>query len=321
MLEIAQRARVASKPGRPLTLMVIWSVFVVVALLMLGVSSPVVYPSVVIGSAVVLFVVLGGRFRAAGIVPARWHADRRDLIVVGGLFAACVGLFKLAFGVFGVDSVAGLFLSFGTALTLGVAVPVFYTVLVRRRSLSAIGVGLHNWKPTVALGLVFAATQFGLTLWGYELPQPVDWVPLLVMSLAVGIFESIFFRGFVQGVLEQSFGVGPSVLGGAVLYGLYHVGYGMGAREIGFLVGLGVTYAVAYRLTTNVLIMWPLFTPIGGFFNMLENGDIEMPWIAILGFVDVIGLMVGAFVLTRRIARKRRAREVEAAPITAKDAA
>jgi uncharacterized protein len=125
----------------------------------------------------------------------------------------------------------------------------------------------------------------------------------------------------VQGVLEQSFGVGPSVLGGAVLYGLYHVGYGMGAREIGFLVGLGVTYAVAYRLTTNVLILWPLFTPVGGFFNMLENGDIDMPWIAILGFVDVIGLMVGAFVLTRRIARKRRAREVEAAPITAKDAA
>lgn len=310
MLTSAERPSVVSKPGPSLMLMAVWSVFVIVALLSLGVSSPVVYPSVVIGSAVIVFVALGRRVRAAGIVPARWHVDPLDLVVVAGLFIACVGLFKLAFGVFGVDSVAGLFLSFGTGLTLGVAVPIMYTALVRRRPLSAIGIGLHNWKPTVALGLVFAATQFGLTLWGYELPRPVDWVPLLVMSLTVGIFESIFFRGFVQGVFEDSFGVGPSVLGGAVLYGLYHLGYGMEISEIGFLVGLGGTYAVAYRITKNVLILWPLFTPVGGFFNMLESGDIEMPWIAILGFLDVLGLMVGAYVLTRKIDKKRRARQM-----------
>jgi hypothetical protein len=48
------------------------------------------------------------------------------------------------------------------------------------------------------LALVFAGVQFVLTLWGYDLPAAVNWVPLLVMALVVGVFESIFFRGFVQ---------------------------------------------------------------------------------------------------------------------------
>ena len=58
---------------------------------------------------------------------------------------------------------------------------------------------------------------------------------------------------------------------GALLYGAYHVGYGMGVSELWFLLALGVVYAVAYRLTTNVLILWPLLTPIGAFFNNLRS--------------------------------------------------
>ena len=52
-----------------------------------------------------------------------------------------------------------------------------------------------------------------------------------------------------------------------------------------------MVYAVAYRLTGNILVLWPLLTPLGGWFTMLESGDIHMPWAAILGFADVLGLM------------------------------
>ena len=76
--------------------------------------------------------------------------------------------------------------------------------------------------------------------WGYTLPAPVDWVPLLVMSLTVGLFEAIFFRGFVQTRLEASFGTVPGVVGGAAFYALYHVGYGMPLSAMIFLFGLGV---------------------------------------------------------------------------------
>ena len=54
--------------------------------------------------------------------------------------------------------------------------------------------------------------QFFLTLYGYRLPAPVDWVPLLTMSLMVGLFEAIFFRGFIQTRLSASFGPVPGVI-------------------------------------------------------------------------------------------------------------
>ena len=80
------------------------------------------------------------------------------------------------------------------------------------------------------------------------------------------------FRGFIQKRLEASFGTAPGLAGAALLYGLYHVGYGMGVGEIWFLVGLGVVYAVAFRLAENVLVLWPLLTPVGSFFNNLQAG-------------------------------------------------
>jgi uncharacterized protein len=157
----------------------------------------------------------------------------------------------------------------------------------------------------LALALLFGGIQFLVMFWGYTLPAPVDWVPLLVLSLTVGLFEAVFFRGFIQGRLEASFGTIPGVAGAAALYSLYHVGYGMGTDEMVFLFGLGVIYAIAYRLTQNILVIWPLLTPIGAFFNNLEAGDIVLPWAAILGFSNVLGLMAAA--VWRAVRHERRA--------------
>src|SRR5690348_5314088 len=61
-----------------------------------------------------------------------------------------------------------------------------------RAELGDLGLRLDNWRRAAALGLGFAAVQFTLTLWGYDLPRPVEWIPLLVMSLVVGFFEAVF---------------------------------------------------------------------------------------------------------------------------------
>jgi membrane protease YdiL (CAAX protease family) len=202
----------------------------------------------------------------------RWRLDGRDLLVMAGLYVAVVGLFRLAFTVFTVEQTAGLFLSFAAALVLGLAGPVAYTVWIRKRFLSSLGIGRHNLARTLVLGGLFAGVQFLVTLWGYDLPRPVDWVPLLMMALVVGIFESVFFRGFIQGRLEAILGAGPAVFGAALLYALYHVGYGMDNGEMLFLFGLGIVYAIAYRLTENVLVLWPLLTPLGSFFAQSRRG-------------------------------------------------
>ncbi|MGH2656546.1 MAG: lysostaphin resistance A-like protein [Actinomycetota bacterium] len=233
---------------------------------------------------------------------ARLAPDRRDLLAIAALYTVVVALAKLALGIFTTDSTLGLFLCFGAGLVVGVVGPVVYTVWGRGRPLSSLGIGLHRWRSTVALAVLFGAVQFSITLWGYDLPLAVDWVPLLVMSVVVGLFEAVFFRGFVQGTLERSFGAGPAVLGAAALYAVYHVGYGMGSWEMVFLLGLGVVYGVAYRITENVLVLWPLLTPAGAFFNNLQAGDLagQLPWASIAGFADVLGLMAVAIWLGHR---------------------
>jgi hypothetical protein len=74
----------------------------------------------------------------------------------------------------------------------------------------------------------------------------------------------------------------------------------MGAQEMVFLFGLGLVYAVAYRLVENVLVLWPLLTPLGAFFNNLEAGDIELPWASIAGFADVAAVTAVAVWLGHR---------------------
>ena len=164
-----------------------WCLWLVTAMLLLAVLDLTLYGLVVPASALLLAVISG---------PAAWRQqgiDKLDLAVVAALYIAVVALFRVAFTVFTVTNVLGLFLCFGAGLVLGIAGPVFYTVS-RGRPLSDLGLWLGNWKPAVTLGLVLAFIQFAITLLGYPLPEPVGWVPLLVMSLTVGAFETVFFR-------------------------------------------------------------------------------------------------------------------------------
>lgn len=254
-------------------------------------------------------VALGGALLALASAfdrSVRWlgaKLDARDLAVVALLYAGVVAAFRIAFVAFTPARTLGMFLFFAGGMLLGVGGPVVYTVWVRRRPLRDLGVGLHNLRPTLVLAFILGGAQFAVTLWGYDLPAPVDWVPLLVMSLTVGLFEAVFFRGFVQGRLEESFGVVPAVVGAATLYALYHLGYGMGPGELWFLFGLGVVYAIAYRLADNFLVLWPLLTPLGAFFNNVEAADIVLPWASIAGFADVLALMAVVLWLARRRSR------------------
>jgi membrane protease YdiL (CAAX protease family) len=178
--------------------------------------------------------------------------------------------------------------------------------VAEKRDRSLASLGLTTVRPvTVGLGVLFAGVQFALTLWGYDLPAAEAWVPLLVMSLVDGAIEAVFFRGFIQGRLEASFGTAPAVAGAAGLYALYHVGYGMAADDIVFLFGLGVVYAIAFRLAGSVLVLWPLLTPLGALYANLEAGDIELPWESIAGFVDVAVVMAVLVWLGHRHQRRR----------------
>ena len=293
------KTTVASK--RSLELWAGWVVFALLLMPLVGQWEWVYVVSVVGSAAAVSVLTRIGPPRPSGA------AGDRDLWMIAVLYVAVVAVMRLAFVVFGTEHIPGLFLSFAGALLLGVVGPVVYTVWTKNGSLRDLGLRIDNWRSTALLAALFATVQFAITLWGYQLPSPVNWVPLLVMALVVGVFESIFFRGFIQNRLEVRFGARIGVGVAAVLYGVYHVGYGMGLTDIAFLTGLGVTYAVAFSLTRNVLVLWPLLTPLGSFYAQVENGDIELPWASIMGFADVFAIMVAALWLAYRHEKKRSA--------------
>jgi membrane protease YdiL (CAAX protease family) len=279
---------------------IIWVAWLIAALLFLPIGNGLIYGLTVPLTAGLLVLL------APGLAPsADRQVDGRDIRAVLLLYVGVVAALYLAFQVFTTDRTLGLFLCYAAGLILGVVGPVIYTVWMRRRPLADLGLTTKNWRQAVGLGLVLGAIQFLLTLYGYRLPAPVDWVPLLMMSLMVGLFEAIFFRGFVQTRLSASFGPIPGAVAAAALYALYHVGYGMGAREMAFLFALGLVYGIAYACVNNVLVLWPVLIPIGSFYNNLQTGAIDLPWAAIAGFVDVMAIMFIVIWLGHR--RERRA--------------
>jgi membrane protease YdiL (CAAX protease family) len=221
-----------------------------------------------------------------------WRPDRDTLMAIGSYILVLAALF-VAFQVFTTERVAANFLTFGpiTLAGLGVALPTLYTVLVRRRPLTDLGLTTHQLLSSLVLGLLLGFDTYRATLGTLNVSWTKGLAPLITMALAVGLFEAIFFRGWLQLRFEQAFGMVPGLVLGALCYSLYHVGYGMTIVEILPLFGYGLVFAAVFRLTKNVVALWPFYTPVGGLYTNLRDG-LTMPFEATYGFLLTLGLML-----------------------------
>jgi len=227
----------------------------------------------------------------------RWQPDRDTLVAVLS-YALMVAVLYTAFQVFTTERVAANFITFGPVglALVGIGIPVFYTTQVRGRSLADVGITARHLLPSLALGLLLGYDTYRNTLVTMDLTWGRALVPLITMTLAVGLFEAVFFRGWLQLRFEEAFGVVPGLLLGALCYSFYHVGYGMEAQELAMLFFLGVTFGAMFRLTKNVFVLWPFYTPVGGLFSNLSEG-LTMPFEATYGFVLTGALMVALVAL------------------------
>jgi membrane protease YdiL (CAAX protease family) len=226
----------------------------------------------------------------------KWQPTRDTLAALGSYILVVAALY-LAFQVFTTAQVAANFITFGpiTLAGLGVALPVFYTTLVRRRPLADLGLTTQQLAPSLLLGLLLGWDTYRNTLATLDVAWAPALVPLLALALTVGLFEAIFFRGWLQLRFEAAFGVVPGLLLAALCYSLYHIGYGMEGGELLFLFFLGLTFAVFFRLTKNVAVLWPFYTPVGGLYTNLGDG-LALPFPATYGFAITLALMVAAIV-------------------------
>jgi len=238
----------------------------------------------------------------------RWTPNRDTLAALASYLLVIAGLYT-AFQVFTTERVAANFLTFApvTLGLIGVAAPALYTTLTRRRPLMDLGITVRNLLPSLGLSLLLGWDTYRNTLATLDIPSSQIIVPLIALALTVGLFEAIFFRGWLQLRFEDAFGVVPGLVLAALAYSLYHIGYGMEASELVFLFFLGITFGAIFRLTKSIFVLWPLYTPVGGLFTNLRDG-LSMPFEATYGFVLTVALMVGALVLASRLGARRSAK-------------
>ena len=153
---------------------------------------------------------------------------------------------------------------------------------------------------------VFAALQFMGTLAKAQLPSFEEFLPLSALVLCIGFFEAFFWRGWVLMRLEESFGMIPAILLGSALYAAYHIGYRMPSSEMIFLFFIGIMFAVAFRLTKKIFILYPVFQPMGQLVTLIEDG-LKLPLLASLGFAEVLIVMFVLVWLGNRYAKKHNA--------------
>ena len=240
------------------------------------------------------------------VFSIRWKPNR-DLAMIAVSWLLVVGALYTATNIVGQEVWGGiayflLYAVIGAALC-GVGIPLYWTVVIRKRPISDLGLTTRWLGLSLVLQLVFAALQFLPTLSKTTLPPFENLVPLLTLALAIGFFEAVFWRGWVLLRLEEAFGFVPALILGSALYAAYHIGYGMPASEMVFLFFIGVMYAVTFRITKNVFILWPIFQPMGQLVTLIKDG-LSLPLPAAIGFIEALILMLVLVWLAERYHKK-----------------
>lgn len=245
-----------------------------------------------------------------GITSFRWNPGK-DLLAVLISWVLVVASLYTATVIVGAETGGGIpyFLLYGilTAAIFGIGIPVYWTVFKNKRPLSALGITKKNLLISLGLQVVFAAIVLPGGFKGLDFPSFEHLLPLLCLGLTIGFFEAVFWRGWVLNRLEEAFGFIPALILGSFLYAAYHIGYAMSLDEMVFLFFIGLMYAIAFRLTGSVFILWPLFQPGGQLITLIKEG-LQLPVLASLGFVEVFIAMVVLMWLSAKFLKKRKSK-------------
>lgn len=222
------------------------------------------------------------------------------LLVTASLYTATVIVGSVVWGGMAYFALYGVL----TACLFGLGIPLLWVVRVRKEPLSALGITRRGLALSLGLQVVLTIAQFFGTFGRTGLPQSDSLLPLTFLALAVGLFEAVFWRGWVLQRLEKAFGAIPALLLGSALYALYHIGYAMPVQEITFLFFIGLFYGVVFFLTRSIFILWPFLQPSGQLVTLVRDG-LSLPAIAALGFGELLILMIALiWLLGIRLAKK-----------------
>lgn len=156
---------------------------------------------------------------------------------------------------------------------LGFYIPLQYILIKRTQGLDIFGLTKNRWKLSLVLGLIFTGLLFMQFVTeagdkgGDILLKPGVFIPAFYIFVA-GVFEMTFIYGFLRRIFDESFGIISGIILTSLFYSFHHAGF---QPEFGKLIFVGIMYASVYRITNNLLIIFPFFWGIGAIWDVLVN--------------------------------------------------
>jgi membrane protease YdiL (CAAX protease family) len=200
-----------------------------------------------------------------------------------------------------------LILTLGIRIGIGFYFPLRYEILERDEGWAFFGITKRRWGLSLILNIVFAVLLLLMFLsesaeTGERILFNKDTLTSVYYILVAGVFEMIFIYGFLRKTFERAFGLIPSLILTALFYSFYHVGFQPEFLKLFFV---GLLYSGAFRLTENVLIIFPFFWGVGAAWDVLVNfGATELSGVWVLGEAIIATILMTGIVTW--IIRKRK---------------
>jgi len=158
-----------------------------------------------------------------------------------------------------------------------VVIPAYYMLKVLKEPLSEIGITKKQLIPSLGISLLMILRYLPILRTSLASIPDANVLPHLLYC-GLCLWEPFFVHCWVQLRFEKAFGIIPGVFAAGICTALYHIG----SFPIDMVLRLGfygIFYGVLFRLTRNILVLWPfswagasaMGTIMGGFvFNWMH---------------------------------------------------
>ena len=235
--------------------------------------------------------------RLRSFLQIRFQPSMDLLVVLVAFFIMLIGLYTT----WKIDTIAGAWVPVSMFI-LGVIIPITYNSLVKNRPLSETGISKKYWLRSLVFGLILSvpiliapspSVPHTTLIAAAKALTFTELLPLLALEITAGFFWVIFFGGWVQMRFERAFGAIPAILIAAAFFALHHIGYGesISLSHMAPLFMAGIINFAIFRITGNILILWPFFIATTGLSADLMQWNLRLPFESIYGYIGVLALM------------------------------
>jgi membrane protease YdiL (CAAX protease family) len=201
------------------------------------------------------------------------------------------------------SGVAGLlvFVIFGNGI-LNVLLPAYYVLVVRREGPEELGITTRRLWLAVLLSLACCLFSWkGLQREAASNPD-VDLLRLLVFNSVI-LWEPLFVYGWLELRFERAFGILPGIVLAAICFGAYHLGTFPLPGVVGLVV-VGVVFGVVFRITRNLLTLWPATWAVVSSIGTMQ-GKMQFGWDQVALYAVILLVQIVAIAWMVRNGRKR----------------